>query len=103
MSYLSLAIHYPKPEHVDDLLAAMHQLNDALQGTPGLLQIGAWREESSGSIVAISIWESQERFQAALGQISAAVADAPFSEWEDRPRELLRAEEITLPPKGELP
>ncbi len=97
MSYLYLALHYPKPEHLDDLLAAMRRLNDALQDAPGLLQIGAWREESSNRIVAISLWESQQAFQAALGRIASAVADVPFSEWEERPRELIRATDVTLP------
>lgn len=60
MSYLYLAFHYPKPEHLDDLLAAMKRLNDALQDAPGLLQIGAWRDEACVRIVAISIWESSE-------------------------------------------
>ena len=56
MSYLYLALHYPKPEHLNDLLAAMQRLNVALQDAPGLLHIGAWHEESSTRIVAISIW-----------------------------------------------
>jgi quinol monooxygenase YgiN len=97
MSYLYLALHYPKPEHMDDLLAAMQRLNLALQGAPGLLQIGAWREESGPRIVAISLWESQAAFQAALGRIASAVADVPFAEWEQRPRELIRATGLALP------
>ncbi len=97
MSYLYLALHYPKPEHLNDLIAAMQRLNDALQDAPGLLHIGAWHEESSTRIVAISIWESQKAFQEALGRIASAVANVPFGEWEEHPRELIRATEITLP------
>ena len=97
MSYLYLALHHPKPEHLDDLLTAMHRLNDALQDAPGLLQIGAWRDESSTRIVAISIWESQKDFQGASGRIASVVANVPFDEWEERPRELIRATDVTLP------
>ncbi len=97
MTYLYLAIHYPKPGHVDDLLAAMRQLDTAVRGTPGLLQIGAWHEKGMRRIVALSLWESQEAFEAAVGQIVAAVADVPFDAWEERPRELLQAEEVMLP------
>ena len=97
MSYLYLALHHPKPEHLDDLLAAMQRLNDALQDAPGLLQIGAWRDESSTRIIAISIWESQQDFQGALGRIASVVANVPFGEWEERPRELIRATDVTLP------
>jgi hypothetical protein len=97
MSYLYLALHYPKPEHLNDLLAAMHHLNDVIQDAPGLLHIGAWQEESGTRIVAISIWESQKAFQEALGRIGSAVSNVPFGEWEEKPRELIRANEIILP------
>ncbi len=97
MSFLYVAFHYPKAEHVNDLLAAMHRLDEVMNGTAGLQRIGAWREETGRCIIAISIWESREAFQAAVGKIGAAVADVPFDKWEARPRELFRAEEITLP------
>ena len=79
MSFLYLAMHYPKPEHLGDLLHAMRRLDAALKGAPGLLQIGAWRDEQSGRIVALSFWESRELFEAAVGQLVAAVADVPGS------------------------
>ena len=31
--FIHLAIH-PKPEHVDDLLASMHRVDQAAQGAP---------------------------------------------------------------------
>ncbi len=75
----------------------MHKLNDALRGTPGLQQVGAWREQTSGRIVALSIWQSGEAFQAAFARIGTVVADVPFDQWEERPRELFRAEEVAFP------
>jgi hypothetical protein len=101
MSYLYLALHYPKPGHVQDLLGAMQRLKDALQGAPGLLHIGAWQEEATTRIVALSIWDSPEAFQGALGRIGAAVVDVPFGEWELRPRELIRAAGIPMPKPGQ--
>ena len=89
MSYLYRAIHYPKPEHVDDLLTEMRRLDETVRGTPGLLRIGAWREEQTGRIVALSLWESREALAAAVGRIVAAVAGVPFDDWEERPRELV--------------
>ncbi len=97
MSYLYLALHYPKPEHISDLLGAMQRLNHSLQDAPGLLHIGAWHDAANDRIVAISIWQSQEVFQEALGRFASAVASVPFAEWERRPRELIRAAEVVLP------
>ncbi len=96
MSYLYLAIHYPKAEHRQDLLDAMHRLDGVLLGTPGLQSSGAWAEESGERIIAISIWDSSQAFQAALGKFAAGVGGVPFEQWEARPRELVRAEEINF-------
>ncbi len=97
MSFLYLAIHYPKSEHRQDLLNTMHQLDRALMGAPGLKLIGAWADDSSDRILAISVWESRQAFQAALGKFSTVVNQVPFGQWEQRPRELLRADEISFP------
>jgi hypothetical protein len=45
-------------------------------------------------MVALTIWKSHKAFQEALGLFGAAVANVPFEEWEARPRELVRAEEL---------
>lgn len=42
--FAHLSIHYPKPEHVGDVLASMQRLADAAQGAPGLIAIGPWRD-----------------------------------------------------------
>jgi hypothetical protein len=58
MSFLYLAIHYPKKEHRLELLVALHQLDKALGDAPDLQVIGAWADVMSERILAISIWES---------------------------------------------
>lgn len=97
MSFLYLAIHHPKAEHRLDLLAAMHHLDEVMKSAPGLQWIDAWAEVSGERIIALSIWETRDAFQAALGKIGTGVAGVPFEEWEERPRELIRAEEIVFP------
>lgn len=83
--FVHLAVHYPKPEYADDLLASMRRVDNAAQGAPGLVQIGAWRDQKSGRLVGLAIWESQEAFQAAAERIFQAVADDPFDLWSERP------------------
>jgi heme-degrading monooxygenase HmoA len=51
--FVHLAIHYPRPEHVDDVLASMHRVDKAAEGTPGLIQMGAWRDENSNRLVGL--------------------------------------------------
>jgi heme-degrading monooxygenase HmoA len=68
--FVHLAIHYPRPGHVDDVLASMHRVDKAVEGTPGLIQMGAWRDGNSNRVVGLARWESQEAFQASAQRIS---------------------------------
>ncbi len=78
-----LAIHTPKPEYREDVLASMHRVDAAAAGQPGLIRINGWKEIEGTRLVGISIWESMEAFQAAAPVIFAAVEDDPFDLWED--------------------
>ena len=85
-AFVHLAVHYPKPEHVEDQLASMRRVADAAQGAPGLVSIGPWRDLRSGRVVGLSLWESKEAFDAAIPGIFARVDDPdPDGDWEERP------------------
>lgn len=93
MAFMFLSIHYPKPEHRDDVLRSMERVGEALRGASGLRQIGPWKEEGGGRIVGLSIWESRDAFERALEQFSAA-GDKPSRDlWEERPAEEIFAEQ----------
>ena len=83
--FVHLAVHHPKPEHADELLASMHRVDKAAEGAPGLIQIGAWRDERSDRLVGLALWESTEAFQASVERIFQAVADDPFDQWLQAP------------------
>lgn len=85
MRVLAQAIHFPKPEHRDDLVAAMGRLRAAAAGVDGLEEIGGFEDPDGGRIVAISVWTSAEAMQAGLPVLGAAVADVPFAVWERQP------------------
>ena len=83
--YAHLAVHFPKPEHAADLLASMHRVDAAAAGAPGLVQFGVWRDEGSGRLVGLALWEPAEAFAASAEQIFAVVEDDPFDLWCERP------------------
>jgi heme-degrading monooxygenase HmoA len=83
--FVHLAVHHPKPEHADDLLASMRRVDQAAQGAPGLIQIGAWRDQRSDRLVGLALWESAEAFHASAERIFQAVADDPFDQWLRQP------------------
>jgi quinol monooxygenase YgiN len=82
---LAQAVHYPKPEHREDLIAAMKRLAAATEGLAGLDEIGGFEDAADGRIVAISVWSSPEAMQAGMPALGAAIADVPFDEWERQP------------------
>jgi heme-degrading monooxygenase HmoA len=83
--FIHLAIHHPRPGHADELLASMHRVEEAAQGAPGLIQIGAWRDQRSDRLIGLALWESAEAFRASSERIFQAVADDPFDEWLEQP------------------
>ena len=83
--FIHLAVHYPKPEYAGALLASMLRVGEAARGAPGLIEIGAWRDERDGRLIGLARWETQEAFQAAVGRIFAVVEDDPFDLWSQQP------------------
>ena len=62
---LYYSVHYPKPEKEALLIDAMSQVGKVIKDLPGCLFDNAFQDTSLGTIMAITIWESQEAFQAA--------------------------------------
>jgi hypothetical protein len=87
MRYLTVRIHYPKPEHKEDTLAAVKKVADAARTFAGLVEIGAWVDETNDRIVNMSLWESEEQAVEATKEMHPLFADIPWSEWERQPSE----------------
>lgn len=95
MSYLTLGIHQPKPEHVQNLLDATRRIAELARQQPGLIETGAWIDEASGRVVVLSLWESEAAANAARPKLAPLVRELPFGQWEqgavDRMVHLTRA------------
>jgi hypothetical protein len=99
-AFVHLAVHYPKPEHAEDRLASMRGVDDAAQGAPGLISIGAWRDLRSGRVIGLALWESKEAFDAAIPGIFASLDDPdPDGEWDERPADSFHL----VPGYGDVP
>ena len=91
--FIHMAVHYPKPEYAEEVLASMHRVDQAAQGSPGLIEIGAWRDEGSGRLIGLARWESAEAFQASVERIFEAVADDPFDQWLEQPPDVFHLDQ----------
>jgi Antibiotic biosynthesis monooxygenase len=66
VTYIFMAVHYPAIGRGDEVYASMAAMARAAAGTPGLLEIGPWREHDGDRVVGFSRWESRDAFEAAM-------------------------------------
>ena len=84
--FLTIAVHHPKPEHVDDFVAFMKTIEREMEGTPGLLSIESFRDVEAPRLVAIGRWESPEAATAGIPRLLAIGGRDPA--WSAAPDDL---------------
>jgi quinol monooxygenase YgiN len=85
MNYLTLGIHYPKPEHLQDILDVAKQVAEVAGQQKGLIDAGAWLDKAHDRVIMMSLWDSAESASAARPSISPLIMQHPWSEWERQP------------------
>jgi heme-degrading monooxygenase HmoA len=80
-----MVVHHPEPGRRDDVYQRMRAFAASMEGTPGLLEIGAWQEHDGQRVVGLTRWQSREAFEAAMSGNGAL--DETTQEGETRPRE----------------
>jgi len=92
--FVHLSIHYPKPEHERDLIDSMHRFGAAVQGAPGLRHAFTLKDEATGRLVGLMVWDSRERRDAVIERSRAAVEHDDFDLWEEREPEGFALDEV---------
>ncbi len=85
--YLTVRILYPKAGRTDDILASVGKVAAAARRFDGLVEIGAWLDETNDRIVSISLWESKEQAMKATIEMHSQFGDIPWADWERQPAE----------------
>lgn len=80
--FIHMSIHYPKPDMEHYLIDSMHRFGNAMKGRKGLVISYTTKDEDTGKLVGLAIWESKENWLAARPAMISAVKDDPFEEWE---------------------
>lgn len=89
-----LAIHTPTPGGVEPLIASMQRFAAAGRTQPGLREVHTMRDEGTGALLGLAIWESREAFETGVVAMRAAVEDDPFLDWENGPPEVYLFEDV---------
>ena len=82
--FVHISIHYPKPEYEGTLIESMHRFGAAVAGAPGLRHAMTLKDEETGRLVGLMVWDSREAREAAIERSRAAVANDDFDLWEAR-------------------
>jgi quinol monooxygenase YgiN len=82
--FQAIAVHHARPEHVDDFVAFMGRVRAAVGDPPGLLEFSSWRNGDDPTLVAVSRWESEADFRAALPLIMS-LGHERRADWSAQP------------------
>ena len=86
--FVAIAIHHAAPEHVEDFVAFMGRVVEAVGRPPGLIDFDRYRDQQSNRLIGLSRWESEQAFRDALPLIGS-LAHERREEWSARPDDVL--------------
>jgi heme-degrading monooxygenase HmoA len=92
--HVVISIHHPRKEHEKALIDSMHRYGAAARTQKGLRAVHTLRDRSTGILVGLAIWESEEARRAARAALSAAVEGDDFDTWESEPITGFSLEEV---------
>jgi quinol monooxygenase YgiN len=81
-----VALHYPRPEHLEEMISRVRQAADVMAATPGCLAVDCWVSEDGQAVVTTGQWESEQALTAGFAAVRAAGVDFGYDERESRPR-----------------
>jgi len=91
--FQAIAIHHARPEHVEEFMAFMRRVIEAVGDAPGLIEFRGWRDGPTSRLVGLSRWESEQAFRDALPAIMSLSGERR-DEWSERPDDVLTLTEI---------
>ncbi|MCZ7586467.1 MAG: hypothetical protein M5R36_25795 [Deltaproteobacteria bacterium] len=86
--FVHLSIHAPREGKTDLLIDSMHRFGAAIRDKPGCRMVNTLKDEKTGKLIGLAIWDSKEQMLAARPAMAEAVKDDPFDEWESAPPEV---------------
>lgn len=85
-----VALHYPRPEHQDEMISRVHRAAEVMAATPGCLAADCWVSDDGRAVVTTGQWESEQALMAGFAAVRTAGVDFDYDERESRPREVVR-------------
>ena len=83
-----VALHYPRPEHRDQMISRVHQATEVMAATPGCLAVDCWVSDDHQAVVTTGQWESEQALRAGFAAVRTAGVDFDYDERESWPRQV---------------
>ena len=83
--FVMISIHRPHPEKAKLVIDSMHRYGEAAKRQKGLVSVHTLKDEDSGELFGLAIWDSQEAFMAARPELRKATEGDDFDTWEKEP------------------
>ena len=80
--FVHLSIHHPQPGQEQDLIDSMHRFGRRRGKPPACGRSTPCKDQRSGRLVGLALWEDEAAWRAGVEAMRAAVAEDPFEEWE---------------------
>jgi quinol monooxygenase YgiN len=88
MSVAVVAVHYPRPEHHDELVARVCRAAEVMQSVTGCIAADCWQDDATGAIVTTGVWRSDEARAASFEAVKVAHVDIDHDDREIRARDV---------------
>jgi len=92
--FVHMSIHTPRKGKERDLIESMHRFGNSVRGKPGCRLIHSLKDQKTGRLIGLAIWDSKEEWLAQRPVMEAAVEGDPFEEWEFDDPEVFHLDEV---------
>ena len=76
--YVVMGVHHPKAGMEKALLEVQEKFGVAQRGHPGLISAFIWKDDQTGTIVGITLWDTQADYDATRPDLDKALQGADF-------------------------
>jgi hypothetical protein len=81
--FVNISVHRIRPGKERLMIESMQRYGEAAQRAGGLQRVHALKDERSGAIIGLAIWDSKSAYEAAGPALMAAVEGDDFADWHE--------------------
>jgi hypothetical protein len=76
--YVIMGVHHPKPGMEKSLLEVQEKFGKAQQGHKGVISAFIWKDDATGVVIGITLWDTKEDYDAARPDMDRAIQGVDF-------------------------